>query len=107
MDAVFLYLFFQCLYPNFAIQYCTGIVGSRGAWDEAQISSTGLGWFGQCIGKTAHCGAGIIEIFSGRAVLNGKESGGGADAVCVCVFLCVQESQTSMSATTDDTSMNE
>lgn len=36
--------------------------------------------------KTAHCGEGIIESFSGRTVLNGKGSGG----VCMCVHPCAR-----------------
>ncbi len=67
--------------------------------------SIGLDWPGQCVGKTAHCGAGIIEIFSGRAVLNGKERGGGV-RVGLCVSLCARL-QTSMRAAADDISMNE
>lgn len=73
-------------------------VGTGGLEDpggEEQISSIGLDWSEQCVGKAAHCGAGIIEIFSGRAALNGKGSCG-ADAVlmcvssCLCVPLCAQ-----------------
>ena len=56
---------------------------------KEQISSIRLHWPGQCVRKTAHCGAGIIEIFSGRAVLNGKGSAAGADAVCLSVCVCV------------------
>lgn len=48
--------------------------GGRGGLlgGKEQISSIGLDWPGQCVGKTAQCGAGIIEICSGRAALNGK-----------------------------------
>lgn len=77
--------------------------------DKGQILSIGRHWPEQLVGKTAHCAAGIIEIFSGRAVLNEKGDGAVCACVCACVCLCirVQKSRTSMSATADDTSMNE
>lgn len=53
-------------------------------WVKSRYRPSSSTWPGQCVGKTGHCGAEIIEIFSGRAVLNGKSSGG-ADAVCARV----------------------
>lgn len=68
-------------------KHARGHCGSRGALGDEHISGTELERPGQCTGKTACCGAAIIEIFSGRAVLNGKWSGAGAEAVYVHVCL--------------------
>lgn len=51
-----------------------GRQGEGWAWREGQIRSISLHRSGQCVGKAAHCGGGIIKIFSAGEVLNG---GGG------------------------------